>query len=211
MICSNCGKEVPDSSKFCRYCGSPLAREAEIKKERVCPSCGKKGDADQLYCSECGSLMIEQTVTEARNADHAKMPVKSVASQVGATANGIEIKRFQMFSLYKGEVSIGFANSTGTLILCTDQLRFEKKLGNSAKALFSVVGLASSLSEARSSPALAIRFDEMASAHMGKYAGIYDSVVITLHNGDSFTFVPPIPGTNAAREIYDFICLNNGW
>lgn len=211
MICPNCGKDISASSKFCCYCGSSLIRTAEANKERVCPNCGKKGNVDQLYCSECGSPMIERKATEKRSAAHVQTPVQGVTSKVKAAPNDIEIKRFQMFSLYKGEVSIGVANSTGILILCTNQLRFEKKLGNSAKMLFSVVGLASSLKEAKSDPTLTIMFDAMASVRMGKYAGIYDSVVVTLHSGKSFTFVPPIPGTNSAREIYDHICLFNGW
>jgi uncharacterized membrane protein YvbJ len=33
MFCPNCGKEIPDGSKFCPYCGIKIAVSPELKKE----------------------------------------------------------------------------------------------------------------------------------------------------------------------------------
>jgi len=33
MICSKCGKEIENDSKFCRHCGASVVRESQKKKE----------------------------------------------------------------------------------------------------------------------------------------------------------------------------------
>ena len=36
MFCEKCGKEIPDSTKFCPYCGAPT----EITSSGKCEYCG---------------------------------------------------------------------------------------------------------------------------------------------------------------------------
>lgn len=62
MICSKCGKNIPDGAKFCGWCGARCG-------EKVCAACGTKLRSDQLFCHECGvkwngnvSLAAERTV-----------------------------------------------------------------------------------------------------------------------------------------------------
>ncbi|HEX9311652.1 MAG TPA: adenylate/guanylate cyclase domain-containing protein, partial [Actinomycetota bacterium] len=52
MICSACGTENEAGRKFCRECGSALAR--------VCPSCGATNDAAAKFCGECGTLLVAE-------------------------------------------------------------------------------------------------------------------------------------------------------
>lgn len=33
MFCSNCGKEIADGAKFCKYCGFSMDESADIKNE----------------------------------------------------------------------------------------------------------------------------------------------------------------------------------
>ncbi|HKT82992.1 MAG TPA: adenylate/guanylate cyclase domain-containing protein, partial [Solirubrobacterales bacterium] len=49
MICGNCGTDNRSTGKFCRQCGSPLAR--------TCPSCGTAVAADATFCDECGTRL----------------------------------------------------------------------------------------------------------------------------------------------------------
>ena len=44
--CPNCGAETTPGRKFCRECGSPLARS--------CPACGLANEAGAKFCEECG-------------------------------------------------------------------------------------------------------------------------------------------------------------
>lgn len=49
MICPDCGKEISDSSKFCRFCG--IKTDIGI----YCEKCGRRLENDSLFCSECGT------------------------------------------------------------------------------------------------------------------------------------------------------------
>ncbi len=48
MICKQCGKEIPDGSKFCLECGAPVEAErpvedvAEVAEEAPCEECAKE-------------------------------------------------------------------------------------------------------------------------------------------------------------------------
>ena len=44
--CSNCGKDIAESSKFCPECGTPVVAK--------CPGCGKDIKGDIKFCPECG-------------------------------------------------------------------------------------------------------------------------------------------------------------
>lgn len=55
--CNNCGKEIPQNSKFCLECGAKV--EAIAENEIICPECGKKTTKGK-FCMECGTKL--QTV-----------------------------------------------------------------------------------------------------------------------------------------------------
>ena len=50
--CRNCGKQLADTDRFCRYCGA-LQPAAEIL-ERRCGSCGAQLEEGAIFCPECG-------------------------------------------------------------------------------------------------------------------------------------------------------------
>lgn len=47
MLCSQCGKEIPEGASFCCWCGTKYAG-------KVCAMCGAKLRSGQLFCHECG-------------------------------------------------------------------------------------------------------------------------------------------------------------
>lgn len=62
VICNNCGKELPDGTKFCGNCGSKItapsaAPAAEAPAKRFCPSCGKELSATAKFCNGCGTKL----------------------------------------------------------------------------------------------------------------------------------------------------------
>jgi class 3 adenylate cyclase/tetratricopeptide (TPR) repeat protein len=68
LICSNCSTENEPGRKFCRECGSPLAR--------ACPNCGTFNDAGAKFCGECGTALAEGvTAAPAAVAPAAATPV----------------------------------------------------------------------------------------------------------------------------------------
>ena len=61
--CLDCGKELPDDSLFCQYCGSKNISEStvEINKQIVykrCIDCGKELPKDSDFCQYCGSKRV---------------------------------------------------------------------------------------------------------------------------------------------------------
>lgn len=51
-MCSNCGKSIPATSKFCSECGKQIATS------KFCPECGAKVSATAKFCNECGNKLI---------------------------------------------------------------------------------------------------------------------------------------------------------
>lgn len=53
MVCSKCGKQIPNSAKFCTHCG------AEQEHTKFCSHCGEKIDVDCVVCPKCGKQVEE--------------------------------------------------------------------------------------------------------------------------------------------------------
>lgn len=57
--CISCGKEVPNDSVFCPFCGSK-----DIKDDNACPNCKKIVPTDSVFCPFCGERMIDEEKSE---------------------------------------------------------------------------------------------------------------------------------------------------
>lgn len=66
MLCNNCGKEINDNAKFCKYCGQPVENiQTVIQEEKqtiTCPACGKEVNKENSFCTNCGAKMTEQPI-----------------------------------------------------------------------------------------------------------------------------------------------------
>ena len=58
MICSKCGKQIADNSKFCVYCGSKIE---EAGSALVCAGCGAPLGPGTKFCTKCG-VKVEDPV-----------------------------------------------------------------------------------------------------------------------------------------------------
>ena len=61
--CNDCGKEVPEDSVFCQYCGSKNIVVIPEKQEKQrsfkkCMDCGEELPDDSKFCQYCGSSRI---------------------------------------------------------------------------------------------------------------------------------------------------------
>ena len=57
MICPECKKEISDTAKFCRFCGSKIEKIEVSKPEpegKNCPFCGKVVAQKAKFCKFCG-------------------------------------------------------------------------------------------------------------------------------------------------------------
>lgn len=52
MNCKECGKPIPESGKFCAFCGTPVPVEPRVRQ--FCANCGTKLVPDSRFCFGCG-------------------------------------------------------------------------------------------------------------------------------------------------------------
>ena len=63
MICSKCGKQIADNSKFCVYCGNKIEK---VEQLLTCAGCGAPLKPGAKFCTKCGRKTEEvQPVTNA--------------------------------------------------------------------------------------------------------------------------------------------------
>lgn len=103
MFCTKCGKQSPDTAKFCSNCGQPLVKQ---KREKICPNCQKVREPDMLFCDNCGTRLISN--------------IDSIISESGekTVAASKLIMSLEGLSLYKGKQPIG------TLKVYSDKVEF---------------------------------------------------------------------------------------
>lgn len=61
MFCSNCGKQVGNTEKFCPNCGNPLQTEV---KEPKCPGCGADINENEKFYAKCGQKLQNEPAQE---------------------------------------------------------------------------------------------------------------------------------------------------
>lgn len=95
MKCSSCGKEIPNSVKFCKYCGAEAVPEnisTEIVEEDIstenvgkqasllCGNCGAEVSADMLFCRKCGKRTDFEVKAAEKMCKKCGKPLKSNAA-----------------------------------------------------------------------------------------------------------------------------------
>src|SRR6266480_1749568 len=56
LACSNCGKELPDTAKFCGYCGTTVV--VQEKKLNCCANCFAELPEGVKFCLQCGKPAV---------------------------------------------------------------------------------------------------------------------------------------------------------
>ncbi len=53
MKCKNCGRDLEDNAKFCKFCGYRVPKKNN--GQVICKSCGKILDSNEKFCKFCGN------------------------------------------------------------------------------------------------------------------------------------------------------------
>lgn len=104
MKCIQCSKEINDSAKFCRFCGTPVtsvSKEQPAATEVSCPHCNKKISASAKFCRFCGNPVsnstsnLNQEVRPSQNKDSGE-----------DTRNIDQIANFVTWHILPGQVAV---------------------------------------------------------------------------------------------------------
>jgi tetratricopeptide (TPR) repeat protein len=78
MICSKCGEELPDNSKFCHACGAKLEEEP---KGGFCSKCGSPVPLGSKFCSKCGAPLGLEPGKDSTGSKKENSTVEKICNQ----------------------------------------------------------------------------------------------------------------------------------
>lgn len=184
-FCKNCGQSVPDGAKFCGNCGAQVQEE---QGKSFCSACGAQLEAGAQFCPSCGAKAGAGA---------------SSASAAVSKGTGTLLTTWKMTSLYEGEPTVGFAKATGPLSVYDDRLEFKKQLGNSLGGAFGLIGMGIAQSKAKKDPLLIYPLSQIAQLRVGKYGGVYNTLVVVMRDGTTVSFCPATPASAAPQNVID--------
>lgn len=186
MFCSNCGKAIREGAKFCGHCGTPV----EIL------------DAGVISVSD-DAVRAETPIIETEDVT----PVQTV-SFVSAKdfVPGTELYKFKMVEKAMGTASITTRFGTGTLHVYDNGLKFTSVLGadNGNGILRTITSVAINIAEGLYDPNT-YPLEQIQELSVGKRMSVYNMSVITMKNGDVWSFCPAIPKSSAPKQIISIL------
>ncbi len=87
MICVTCGKRIPNSVKFCIYCGSDVKTESlqTSTQQRFCRKCGSELEQDALFCDQCGCRIVP--ITDVEVEEKTVLPTEELITELPIDGN----------------------------------------------------------------------------------------------------------------------------
>lgn len=155
-----------------------------------CTSCGKEIPNGSKFCGNCGAPV-----------SGAKDPAVSAPSAVSSQKQEAELFRLKNISKYKGTPVAGYSEATGTLLVYHDRLEFKPKSGSATWGRGGIIGLGISAALGHAAPLEVFPLGQITELRTGKYMGVYNTLVMSLASGDTWSFCPMVPGSSAPKEI----------
>lgn len=182
MNCTKCGQDLAEGAKFCSNCGTRVEKQQD---HTFCTTCGARLEPSARFCPSCG-VKVERITAET--------PADVTAPEKPVTV-------LKMVSLYEGTPTVGIAKATGTLSVYHDRIEFVKQLGNALGGAFGLAGLAAAKSKTKDDPIDIYPVSQISRLYVGKYCGVYNTLVLTLRDGFTVSFCPAAPGSSAPQNI----------
>lgn len=90
--CAKCGAEVPKTSSFCTFCGTPVSKQPAADGMVQCAACGAMVARDMRFCTCCGKPLTDlfQNQTPAAPEPVVPEPAAPAAAPVAEPAPAVE-------------------------------------------------------------------------------------------------------------------------
>lgn len=202
MFCSNCGKALRAGAKFCGHCGTPV---------EILDTGGISVPDNTSAKMETPTVVAEELLTEAKSVT--STPVEDTASAETAPpvsakdfVPGIELYKFKMVEKTMGTSSIATRLGSGTLYVYDNGLKFSNVLGANVGSgmLRTITSVAINIAEGLYDPNT-YPLEQIQELSVGKRMGVYNTLVITMKNGDVWSFCPAIPKSSAPKQIISIL------
>lgn len=113
MKCIECGREIEDNKKFCKYCGAPVKQQSDSAEKLAgatkCQGCGATLKPGAAFCTQCGSPVSKKSNSNVNVPVKTDKPKKS-----GNKAGKIIIAVITIIAiLLIGFIGYYFANQYG--------------------------------------------------------------------------------------------------
>lgn len=194
MFCSNCGKMVREGAKFCGNCGMPI-EILEVADITI---------HDATVQPETPAVETKELMTEAA----ATVPTEEVASEpvpAGTFVPGTELYKFKMVDKLRGTSNFSTSLGNGTLHIYDNGLQFTSIFGASVGSgvLGAIASTVINISEAYDPNTYPL--EQIKELRVGKRMGISNTLVISMKNGDVWSFCPALPGSSAPKQIISIL------
>ncbi len=180
MFCINCGAQLPDGSKFCCQCGTALPVIGQAAPQPAQP----------VY-----QQPVQQPVYQ--------QPVQPMSQRM--MGNGAFLMDLGDMTMYEGEPKMGIYRAAGKMTLYDNRLEYKKTAGDGRVSIISYAGQFVANAKAKKEPPVVYYLQDLAEVRVGKYMGMYTTLVLQFLDGQVLSFAPKSPGSKIAEQAVPMI------
>lgn len=197
MFCTNCGNPVLEGAKFCTNCGAPV-----VASRGAAPNRDMQPEAPNAVMQEPPATMAPPASTQTEQTEERK------TTQPGESVSKVELGKFKWMSKYIGTPVVGNSVASGTLYVYADGLKFDPQWGSSLHGSGGLVGAIAAATVDLIDSGIdngVYHLKQIVELRTGKYMGIYNTLVVSLKNGDVWSFAPALPGSKVPEQIISLL------
>lgn len=195
MNCTKCGQPLTESAKFCPSCGTRVEQQ---QSSVFCSACGTKLEPSAQFCPACGVRVGSSSGSTSGGTTGGMLG--GISREV-VSPSGRLLASLKMVSMYEGTPTVGIAKATGPLSIYDDRIEFKKTMGNALGGAFGLIGMAVAQNKVKNDPINIYPVSQIAELRVGKYGGVYNTLVVVMRDGTTVSFCPAIPGSSEPQNI----------
>lgn len=166
-----------------------------------CSNCGEEVRERSKFCTNCGAPVKIPDATNPTVPAQDALPVSAKDF-----VPGTELFTFKGASKTRGESAFASGDEIGTLHVYDNGLQFKPNRGVSIGNGLAVGGLLGLVATATVGLCDNIYpLEQIKELHVGKRMGVYNTLVISMNNGDVWSFCPALPGSSVPQQILNLL------